>query len=253
MVERKRRDAGTSRPRRLRQPRPPICARACAGIAALVLKSTAVATHTSILHPAGEKMAIHSRPKSPTASRSKPARAMSACGRSRSQPFCDGTHKGFGLRPRPSSPRRPEQLGSAAARRAATSRSATERTKDLSRRPHDAAWLVLLLTIVRSSRPAQPVERRRTEPAVRDHTDRRAAAAGQDLARQASERFWRSIEMLGRELPRYGLPYVDGQGDIVIPRRGGAVPRGTPIPAPAPGRPDLCRLTGRGLHRTNVR
>lgn len=58
----------------------------------------------------------------------------------------------------------------------------------------------------------------------------------EDLARQASERFWRSIEMLGRELPRYGLPYVDDQGDIVIPRRGGAVPRGTPIPAPAPGR-----------------
>jgi hypothetical protein len=57
----------------------------------------------------------------------------------------------------------------------------------------------------------------------------------EDLARQAGERFWRSLEALGRDLPRYGLPYVDDAGNIVIPRRGGAaVPRGTPIPAPVP-------------------
>ena len=50
----------------------------------------------------------------------------------------------------------------------------------------------------------------------------------QDLARQAGERLLRSFEALERAIPRYGVPYIDADGNIVIPRRNR--PRGTPVP-----------------------
>jgi len=55
-------------------------------------------------------------------------------------------------------------------------------------------------------------------------------AAG-DLARKATEDLLRSFEMLRSAIPRYGAPYVDEHGNIVIPRR----PR---LPAPSPDAPD---------------
>ena len=58
----------------------------------------------------------------------------------------------------------------------------------------------------------------------------------QDLARQAGENLVRSLQILESALPRYGLPYLDGQGNIVIPRLDRAAPGGTPIPDPGPGR-----------------
>jgi len=56
----------------------------------------------------------------------------------------------------------------------------------------------------------------------------------EDLARQAGEQVFQSLQTLERDLPRYGLPYLDQAGNIVIPRRNPALPRGTPMPADGP-------------------
>ena len=51
-----------------------------------------------------------------------------------------------------------------------------------------------------------------------------------ELARKATEDLLRSFELLRNAIPRYGVPYVDEHGNIVIPRR----PR---PPAQAPDAP----------------
>jgi hypothetical protein len=56
----------------------------------------------------------------------------------------------------------------------------------------------------------------------------------EDLARQAGEKVLQSLRSLTRDIPRYGLPYLDQGGNIVIPRRNQALPQGTPISAPGP-------------------
>jgi hypothetical protein len=49
-----------------------------------------------------------------------------------------------------------------------------------------------------------------------------------ELARKATEELLRSFEALRQSIPRYGVPYLDEQGNIVIPRR-------PPPAAPPPG------------------
>jgi hypothetical protein len=56
----------------------------------------------------------------------------------------------------------------------------------------------------------------------------------QDLARQAGAELMRSLQTLEASIPRYGIPFVDERGNIVIPRRR-SPPRGTPVPDPNPG------------------
>ena len=51
-----------------------------------------------------------------------------------------------------------------------------------------------------------------------------------ELARKATEDLLRSFELLRNAIPRYGVPYVDEHGNIVIPRR----PRPTAPPPDAP-------------------
>lgn len=58
----------------------------------------------------------------------------------------------------------------------------------------------------------------------------------QELAREAGDKLVRSLQILESAIPRYGLPYLDDQGNIVIPRLGRAPPLGTPVPEPGPGR-----------------
>ena len=58
----------------------------------------------------------------------------------------------------------------------------------------------------------------------------------QDLARQAGDDLLHSLRILESAIPQYGLPFVDAQGNIVIPRRHGPLPRGTPIPNSDPSR-----------------
>jgi hypothetical protein len=50
----------------------------------------------------------------------------------------------------------------------------------------------------------------------------------EQYARQAGEDLMRSLERLESAIPRYGVPYVDESGNIVIPRR---------RPAPTPPSP----------------
>jgi hypothetical protein len=40
-----------------------------------------------------------------------------------------------------------------------------------------------------------------------------------ELARKATEELLRSFELLRNAVPRYGAPYLDERGNIVIPRR----------------------------------
>jgi len=58
----------------------------------------------------------------------------------------------------------------------------------------------------------------------------------EDLARQAGEQVFQSLQTLERDLPRYGLPYFDQSGNIIIPRRDRRLPPGIAIPAPGPTR-----------------
>src|ERR1700692_3202509 len=51
-----------------------------------------------------------------------------------------------------------------------------------------------------------------------------------EYARQAGEEMMRSLQRLESAIPRYGVPYVDESGNIVIPRRH----RPAPMPALPP-------------------
>jgi hypothetical protein len=51
----------------------------------------------------------------------------------------------------------------------------------------------------------------------------------EQYARQAGEELIRSLQLIESAIPRYGVPYVDESGNIVIPRR--------KSPAPTPPSP----------------
>jgi hypothetical protein len=56
----------------------------------------------------------------------------------------------------------------------------------------------------------------------------------QRLARQAGQDMVRALDALSRAVPQYGMPYIDRDGNIVIPRRRPA-PIGEPVPDAPPG------------------
>ncbi len=93
-------------------------------------------------------------------------------------------------------------------------------------------WLCVLPVLA-----LQPALSRAADPALPfagTPMEQRLRAA-EDLVRQASQELLRSFEQLRRAIPQYGAPYVDDDGDIVIPRRHGpAAPPGTPIPPSQP-------------------
>ena len=57
-----------------------------------------------------------------------------------------------------------------------------------------------------------------------------------ELARQAGEDLIRSLQIIEGAIPQYGLPYLDGQGNIVIPRRNPELPVSPPVPNFDPSR-----------------
>ncbi|MGH7090270.1 MAG: hypothetical protein ACREFQ_15345, partial [Stellaceae bacterium] len=57
----------------------------------------------------------------------------------------------------------------------------------------------------------------------------------QDLALRAGQDLARSFAILQQAIPRFGVPYLDEHGNIVIPRLAPA-PHGTPVPDPGPDR-----------------
>jgi hypothetical protein len=57
------------------------------------------------------------------------------------------------------------------------------------------------------------------------------------LAHKGVEELLRSFELFKDALPEYGVPYINRDGDIVIPRRWRPTPHlGTPVPSPRPER-----------------
>lgn len=59
----------------------------------------------------------------------------------------------------------------------------------------------------------------------------------EEFARKGMDELLRSLELFRDALPRYGAPYVDENGNIVIPRKRRSVPPfGAPVPMPGPER-----------------
>jgi hypothetical protein len=57
------------------------------------------------------------------------------------------------------------------------------------------------------------------------------------LVHKGVEELLRSFDLFKDAFPQYGLPYINPDGDIVIPRRWRTPPHlGTPVPSPRPER-----------------
>ncbi|SRR5579885_1701013 len=85
-------------------------------------------------------------------------------------------------------------------------------------------WVALLPLLA-----LQPALSRAAGPPTPFFDDQMSAQIRQagELARKATEDLLRSLELLRQAMPRYGAPYLDEHGDIVIPRRPRSVPPGT--------------------------
>jgi hypothetical protein len=59
--------------------------------------------------------------------------------------------------------------------------------------------------------------------------------AAQDDALRAGQDLAQSFALLQQAIPRYGMPYLDERGNIVIPRLDPGPAHGTPVPDPRPG------------------
>ena len=73
------------------------------------------------------------------------------------------------------------------------------------------------------------------QPSFPDQQMMQQLLEAQRLARQAGDDMVRALDALGRAVPQYGMPYLDRDGNIVIPRLRRA-PEGTQVPevSPAP-------------------
>lgn len=92
-----------------------------------------------------------------------------------------------------------------------------------------ASLLVMMPVTVRAADDHLP---RFPDAQIQEHWKR-----AEELARKSMDELLRSFEQLKLAVPEYGAPYVDENGDIVIPRkRRTAPPFGTPVPAPNPER-----------------
>jgi hypothetical protein len=72
------------------------------------------------------------------------------------------------------------------------------------------------------------------QPNFADQQIMQQLAEAQRLAQQAGVDMMGAIDALARAVPRYGVPYIDRYGNIVIPRLR-HVPDGTPVPETPPG------------------
>jgi hypothetical protein len=72
-------------------------------------------------------------------------------------------------------------------------------------------------------------------PSFPDQQTQRSWKRAEELARKGVDQLMQSLELFRESLPVYGAPYIDGNGNIVIPRRG-PPPSGVPVPEPQPDR-----------------
>lgn len=90
-----------------------------------------------------------------------------------------------------------------------------------------AALLLAHAPVVAAGDQAQPFP----DPQMQEQWRR-----AEELARKGVDDLIRSFEALKEGLPAYGAPFVDGHGNIVIPRRPTTPPTGTPVPEQPPER-----------------
>lgn len=92
-----------------------------------------------------------------------------------------------------------------------------------------ASLLAMMPATVRAADDRLP---RFPDAQIQEHWKR-----AEELARKSLDELLRSFEQFKQAVPEYGAPYVDENGDIVIPRkRRTAPPPGTPVPEPRPER-----------------
>ncbi len=88
-----------------------------------------------------------------------------------------------------------------------------------------------LLTILPLVALAPSLSSAADQPAFPDRQMMQQLAEAQRLARQAGADMMRALDALEQAVPQYGMPYLDRDGNIVIPRRPS---RGTLVPEPEP-------------------
>jgi len=92
-------------------------------------------------------------------------------------------------------------------------------------------WLLVLPLLALQPALSRAAGQTLTLPFADGQMSTQLEAAGA-LARKATEQLLRSFEMLRNAIPQFGAPYLDGHGNIVIPRQPHpAEPAGAPVPA----------------------
>ncbi len=86
---------------------------------------------------------------------------------------------------------------------------------------------LLLLAILPLLALAPPLSRAEQPAPFPDDAMQAQIRQAEELARRAGEDLLHSFQVLQSAIPRYGVPYIDGNGDIVIPRRHRPPPNGT--------------------------
>ena len=98
-----------------------------------------------------------------------------------------------------------------------------------------SAGLRIVTALLLAPAPAAAAEDR--APSFPDQHTQEQWKRAEELARKSMEELLRSFELFYEGLPQYGTPYVNQNGDIVIPRKQRITPNpGTPVPAPLPER-----------------
>jgi hypothetical protein len=74
-------------------------------------------------------------------------------------------------------------------------------------------------------------------PSFPDQQTQEQWKRAEELARKGMDELLQSLKLFKDGLPEYGTPYVNRNGDIVIPRKQPMTPRpGIPVPTPRPER-----------------
>ncbi|MGO8917986.1 MAG: hypothetical protein ACLQJR_18950 [Stellaceae bacterium] len=98
-----------------------------------------------------------------------------------------------------------------------------------------AAGLRIVTALLLAHAPAFAAEDRL--PSFPDQQTQEQWKRAEELARKGMEELLRSFDLFKEALPEYGTPFVNGNGDIVIPRKQRMTPHlGTPVPTPRPER-----------------
>jgi hypothetical protein len=98
-----------------------------------------------------------------------------------------------------------------------------------------SAGLRLLTAVLLAQASSAAAEDR--APSFPDQQTQEQWRRAEELARKGMDELLQSLKLFKEGLPEYGTPYVNRNGDIVIPRMPRITPHSnTPVPAPWPER-----------------